>query len=386
MKFDNLGPGCGPPCCTNPTHRHLPGPVYSREAIDNGIIEFLQALDKEGPDVFLMLYWGYRSPWWLLYADTLFECGVAIEAASPSDQPAPHARDSVTQGLDQGQWHAQHIMDIPPLAKDSLGVWLSNWPWNSQVGKERWQGGMVMDICRGSLLAQVWSDTPWLSPPERKQMADFISLLKAHPACFGNPRFVLGDPWKNEPYGYCCTDGKRAFLALHNACWKDSLLSLALNSAWGLPDGQTWDLYRWYSDPAKLQGAGAAFGEKASIALRPFEIVLLEVVSHGQSPSLNRKFKSEPVPVDFAEASCPLEIVVRKKGLASELKSTSPWTVLTPATAASAGGATLNVQTDGSVLAGGKNPQSDTYTITAHTKLTGITAIRLEGADKPEPA
>ena len=35
-------------------------------------------------------------------------------------------------------------------------------------------------------------------------------------------------------------------------------------------------------------------------------------------------------------------------------------------------------QADGSYLVGGANPNADTYTITAHTKLTGITAVRLE--------
>ncbi len=145
-------------------------------------------------DVFLMGYWGYRSPWWLLHADTLFDSGMGIEAASPSDQPAAYARDSVTQKLDQAQWRAVQVGDVPVLGKDSLGVWLSDWGWNSQIGKERWENGFVMDICRGSLLAQPWSDAAWLSPPERKQMAEFIALLKARPECFGNPRFILGDP------------------------------------------------------------------------------------------------------------------------------------------------------------------------------------------------
>jgi hypothetical protein len=48
-----------------------------------------------------MLYWGYKSPWWLVHADTLFDGGVDIEAASPSDQPAPYVRDSITQKLDR---------------------------------------------------------------------------------------------------------------------------------------------------------------------------------------------------------------------------------------------------------------------------------------------
>jgi hypothetical protein len=375
LKFDNLLT-----TCNNPKHNHLPG-LYSTEAIHNALIEFLHALDEQCPDVFLMLYWGYRSPWWLLHADTYFDSGIGIEAASPTDFPAPFVRDSITQKLDQAQWRANE--DVPPLGKDSLGVWLSDWSWNSQVGKERWQGGFVMDVCRGSLLAQPWSDTSWLSPLERKQMAEFIALLKAQPGCFGNSRFILGDPRKNEPYGYCCTDGKRAFLALHNGCWKDALLKLELNSAWGLPDGQPWDLYRWYPDAARLQGEAGAVGKTVSIALRPFQIVLLEVVPQGQAPSLTRSFPAKPLPVAFSQSSRAVELSVVEKTPEPEPETNSPWTILEPASAVSAGGASLRVQRDGSILAGGKNPAPDTYTITADTALSGLTAIRLEALPDP---
>jgi hypothetical protein len=303
LKFDGFRS-----VCTNPHHEHLPG-VYSTEPIDAAMIDFLRAMDRECPDVFIMLYWGFHSPWWLLYGDTLFDTGTGInEAASPSDQPAPYARQSVIQELDQAQWVANQC--VPPLGKDSLGVWLSSWSWNSQIGKDHWQAAFVMDLCRGSLLAQPWTDTAWLTSPERQQMADFITLLKARPACFGNPRFILGNPWKDEPYGYCCTDGKRAFLALHNGCWRDNTLILELNSAWGLPDGRTWDLYRWWPDPAKLHGDRPAFGAKVSIAQRPFDVVLLEAVAHGESPSLDRRFETRPIPLGFAEASRPIDVRV----------------------------------------------------------------------------
>lgn len=375
LKFDNLLTSC-----SNPKHDHLPG-VYSTEAIHNALIEFLHALDAECPDVFLMLYWGYRSPWWLLHADTLFDSGIGIEAASPSDQPAPYIRDSVTQKLDQAQWTANE--NVPALGKDSLGVWLSNWPWNSQVGTQRWESGLIMDLCRGSLLVQPWSDTPWLSPPERKQMAEFIALLRAQPGCFRNSRFVLGDPWKDEPYGYCCTDGKRAFVALHNCCWKDSVLRLELNSAWGLPDGPTWDLYRWYPEPARLAGPDASFPSTASVALRPFEVVLLEVVQHAQAPSLNRGFESKPIRTAFGEPSRSLDLAVEEVRKEKPRDVEAIWTVLDLAQFTSAGGATLHKLPDGSVLASGKNPSSDTYTITAQTDLNSITGFRLQMLPDP---
>jgi hypothetical protein len=54
------------------------------------------------------------------------------------------------------------------------------------------------------------------------------------------------------------------------------------------------------------------------------------------------------------------------------------WTVVEPTAAKSSGGSTLTPQDDHSLLAGGANPAKDTYTITAETQRTGITAVRLE--------
>jgi len=374
LKFDNFAD-----VCNNPNHDHLPG-LYSTEALDDAVIEFLHALDAECPDVFLMLYWGYRSPWWLLHGDTLFDSGIGIEAASFAPQPAPHARDSVTQRLDQAQRHAS---DVPALGKDSLGVWLSSWGWNSSIGKEQWQEGFVMDLCRGSLLAQPWSDTEWLSPPEREQMADFIALLKARPDCFVNPRFVLGDPWRDEPYGYCCSNGKRAFLALHNCTWRDVELPLKLDASWGLPAAGRWQLYRWYPDPARLRGQPDTVGRKATIWLRPFEVVLLEVVPPGEPPTLGREFTVAPVPGPFREPTCSVEGALDRPPPPASVEPEGIWIALTPESASSAAGATLTVQEDDSILAGGKNVAYDTYTLPAATTLTGITGFRVEALPDP---
>jgi hypothetical protein len=54
------------------------------------------------------------------------------------------------------------------------------------------------------------------------------------------------------------------------------------------------------------------------------------------------------------------------------------WTPLDPTSFISAGGAILAKKPDGSILASGKNPNSDIYTVLADTTMTGITGIRLE--------
>jgi Protein of unknown function (DUF1553)/Protein of unknown function (DUF1549)/Bacterial Ig-like domain (group 2) len=59
------------------------------------------------------------------------------------------------------------------------------------------------------------------------------------------------------------------------------------------------------------------------------------------------------------------------------------WTVLEPETLKANGGTVLAKQADNSILASGKNPTPAKYTVTTKTKLSGITAFRLEALPDP---
>src|SRR5262249_53141835 len=61
-----------------------------------------------------------------------------------------------------------------------------------------------------------------------------------------------------------------------------------------------------------------------------------------------------------------------------QFKNVVAWSNVDVKELKSAGGATLVRQADGSVLATGKNPSPEVYTVTAATKVTGITGVRLE--------
>jgi hypothetical protein len=65
-------------------------------------------------------------------------------------------------------------------------------------------------------------------------------------------------------------------------------------------------------------------------------------------------------------------------------QSKTNWMVLEPATLQATGGAVLRKRPDRSILVSGKNPFPETYTVTASTKLTGITGIRLEVLTDPK--
>jgi len=61
-----------------------------------------------------------------------------------------------------------------------------------------------------------------------------------------------------------------------------------------------------------------------------------------------------------------------------EVQQQSAWTPVEVSEAKSTGGAVLTKQPDGSLLASGKNPFPEVYTVTSKTPLKEITAIRLE--------
>jgi hypothetical protein len=67
----------------------------------------------------------------------------------------------------------------------------------------------------------------------------------------------------------------------------------------------------------------------------------------------------------------------------SILDAESKWQPLHPDRADSAGGSTLTIGADGSVLASGANPETDTYTLEAKVPLREITGIRLEALPDP---
>jgi hypothetical protein len=84
----------------------------------------------------------------------------------------------------------------------------------------------------------------------------------------------------------------------------------------------------------------------------------------------------------FEAEQLPGRLVAWEKSGAAQLNRLQ-WIILDVAGAKSQGGATFTKLEDGSLRAGGKNPPFDTYTIVAHTDLTGITAVRLEALADP---
>lgn len=117
----------------------------------------------------------------------------------------------------------------------------------------------------------------------------------------------------------------------------------------GIPNGDKW------IDEPELE-LPTAEQKKRSTELRT-EIDRLQKVLDTQTPEL-----------DHAEKSWESELGAAEK----------QWQPIQPTSYQSAGGATLRLLADDSILASGKNPQADTYRIEAKIDAPKITAVRLE--------
>lgn len=271
--------------CNSTEHGHLPG-KYSVEAMYNHLLEISAAARKSDPDVYVMWYWGVRSPFFALHGGSVFESGLFLEGSGTSWTPALYYRDAVTVNLDQG---TQFADTIPAANKDSLGVWLADIRWGNFMGSERWREALLMDLGRGSLIfPQLWGDLHLLDDRDVEFLAQMNSLVKQNTALFTHRRNILGDPWKNEVYGYSNAKGTRGILFLNNAHFASRPAELQLGPAQGFdsPVGTPVEIISVFPERRRLApdgGGSFKIGDRLNVWLRPFEVLMLEVGADGEA-------------------------------------------------------------------------------------------------------
>ena len=270
--------------CNSVSHPHLPG-KYSTEAGFDAAIEIARVTRQAMPDVYLMWYWGIRSPFFALHGDSIFGKRLTMEAASSSDYPALFFRDTVTLALDQGTRFTEFI---PPMNKDSLGIWITDTWWGNSMRKERWREAAVMDLGRGNLLfPQLWGDLYSFSSEDVAFLARIQKLAKQNETIFYRQKTILGDPWKNEIYGYAYFQGAPGFLFLNNVDFQSRRVRLKLDETIGLeaPAGMSLRLLEHFPGNVELRRNGQPLfksGQTVATWLRPFEVAMWEVLPETQ--------------------------------------------------------------------------------------------------------
>ncbi|HWE61450.1 MAG TPA: hypothetical protein VHB98_07050, partial [Chloroflexota bacterium] len=273
--------------CTSSAHDHRPG-RYSVEAMMAVVLETVAAAQQANPDLLLVWYWGFRSPWWLKYGDVAFDKGLKMEAASPASAPGPSYRQSVSLNIDQA---IQHATLLPLSLQDSLGVWLGEVAWANRMGKEDWRDAFLLDVARGSAMVQLWGDVGLLDRGDVDYLAGVLQWMRATEAFYRTTIRVGGDAWRAEPYGYAQQTATGAVITLFNPQFEATTVSVDL-APLGISTRGTTALYELYPFPGLVADRAIVVASTLSAPLKPFEVRCLELIhdpsSLGAVPPQNR--------------------------------------------------------------------------------------------------
>lgn len=295
FKLDEVAFYCG-----RTNHGHMMN-KYGVEATMDAFIDTLNAVKQECPDVLLMLYWRFMSPWWLLHADTLYQRRLQMEGSTPSPFPSRIIRQSVTVSLDQG--HDWNWDLMPLIGQDSLGVWLSNTRWGSWMGAEGWREAWIMDFVRGNMMHQLWGDLSLLNEDDLVFMQSIAKWTSENSDLLKHPKRILGSPWRQEPYGYACCNANRGLIVINNAQFSNDTVQVALDETIGLSPGKAYDVTWIYkNDSVKSPGLQRVeAGQMLEVQLGSFEACMADIRAAG----------SEAISPPNAPASAPQRVHVR---------------------------------------------------------------------------
>jgi hypothetical protein len=283
--------------CTSSAHGHAPG-KYSVHAIIDSAIAVAEAALEANPELHVVWYWGFQSPWWLRWGDLQFDKGLKLEAASPASVPAPTWRQGVSLNVDQA---IRHTRLVPLRLQDSLGVWLGNVAWCNRMGKEEWRDAFLLDVARGSGLVSLWGDLALLDVADVRFLADVLAWLPKED--WLATREIGGDPWLAEPYGYLQPRGDGAFVTLHNPSFDCRTASIEL------PTGAVQECYPY---PGLVEASHA--GGLLRVDLNPWEVRCLEIRPPDTSGLAERQIRpraKETVHLDVSSLRAEAHAAIR---------------------------------------------------------------------------
>lgn len=248
--------------CTSSDHGHAAG-RYSVHRLMDEAIAMAEAVQAARPDLFLVWYWGFESPWWLKWGDVMFDKGLKLEAASPASVPAATWREGVSLNLDQAVRHAH----LTPLAlQDSLGVWIGEAAWCNRMGTEGWREALLLDLARGGGLISVWGDLGLLDGEDRAFLAAVLRWQRSCGDAWCRTREVGGDPWRAEPYGYVQSGDRGTVVTLTNPSFAARAIEVDLHPG---------VICECYPHPGLVS---LHSGGMLEFDLHPWELRVLEVV------------------------------------------------------------------------------------------------------------
>ncbi|MGD0090511.1 MAG: hypothetical protein ABSE73_11380 [Planctomycetota bacterium] len=250
--------------------------VLDTEAMRRLMLE----LRQEDPNLYINLTTGsWPSPFWLLYADSVWRQGEDSSFAG--------------KGAAQERWLTYRDQEVyrnivrrgPLFPLNSLmtqGVMYARY--GNAAHREFNSAGLKQDIraffASGTSLQELYVTPGRLKPEDWAVLAEAAKWSRANAGVLVDTHWIGGDPGLAEPapYGWASWTPRKGVLALRNPDDKPHAFALDVRQAFELPPGapEQYRLRSPWAEDAQKPALAAEAGKELSIALQPFEVLILE--------------------------------------------------------------------------------------------------------------
>jgi hypothetical protein len=267
--------------CAKAGHRgHIAGLDYGLEAITENYIDLLASLRKANPKVCLYDITPNFSPWWPMWMDALWsqtgDYNVDLSGPpSPTDEDLCMTwRDTrLRRNFGEIVYPLSSLMCHEPIL----------WGWGPKEGEQvpldSFTDLIMLSYLRGNLLSEIYINIEALNEQARDRLAAAMRWGAANDAVLlADSRFILGDPAKQEPYGYAhFTPENHGLIAIRNPFIIPRKVPLKLDERAG-----TWKTSKKHIATiiypyCEVLRSGLRYGDELAIETQGYDLLIIEI-------------------------------------------------------------------------------------------------------------
>jgi len=255
--------------------------VFRGSAFDSDFsaaIHLIGELREAKPDIYINLTTGtYPSPFWLLYADSIWRGGEDDSFAGVGSYRERwityRDADTYDEIVKGGPLYPLNSLMLHGIIYAQRHKQLSKDPGNDFRNEVRDYFG------NGTQLQEMYITPSLLNGQNWDDLAEAAKWSRSNMDVFKDTHWVGGDPAWLEVYGWASWSPKKGILVLRNPSDKPQSIRLDLESAFELPPGapQSYDAKSPWKDDASKPAIELRAKSPHEFSLAPFEVLTLDV-------------------------------------------------------------------------------------------------------------
>lgn len=221
--------------CNEPDHGHLPG-IYSREANVATYIDIMKSVREINPRIYLNITSGtWLSPWWLKYADCIWMQGE--DYGYQESVPSMNDRAKAITYKDAVLWNDYRnlhlLFPMSSLMTHGIIKGRFNLLGGANESLDSFSDEVMMYFGRGVMMWELYISPDMLSADEWNAIASLVIWAKANQDVLEKTKMVLGNPLKEEVYGYVHLAKEKGIVLFRNPNAKKQRVNLRLTADLG---------------------------------------------------------------------------------------------------------------------------------------------------------